>query len=127
MTATLRHLPNMPRRCARIVQNAKAEAAAEEANLITARAVLNNIGMHRTKDIRNSIILLESRGDMRGDLILAHEAIGLLAIRERRESHASAKASARIAKRFRPQMLEIGAGLILAALVAVAFNMWVLP
>ena len=107
MTA-LAYLPNMPRRCARLVENAKAEAAAEDrlANLITARAVLNNPAMHRTQDVRNAIILLESKGDMRGDLIMADEATHYLAIRERREAHAAAKAAQR----------KTGAGIVLLGL-----------
>ena len=108
MTAAIRHLPHMPRRCARMVENAKAEAAAEDrlANLITARAVLNNPAMHRTQDVRNAIILLESKGDMRGDLIMADEATHYLAIRERREAHAAAKAAQR----------KTGAGIVLLGL-----------
>ena len=121
MTA-LAYLPNMPRRCARLVENAKAEAAAEDrlANLITARAVLNNPAMHRTQDVRNSIILMESRGDMRGDLIMADEATHYLAIRERREAHAAAKAAQR---KTGAGIVLLGLGYFAALVVIVALRM----
>ena len=126
MTA-LAYLPNMPRRCARLVENAKRENAAEEraANLITARAVLNNPALHRTDDIRNSIILLESRGDMRGDLILADEATHDLAIRERREAHAAARWNVMRGKR----VAAVFAGLLIAYAVGLALYAigWVQP
>jgi len=121
MTA-LAYLPNMPRRCARLVENAKAEAAAEDrlANLITARAVLNNPAMHRTQDVRNAIILLESKGDMRGDLIMADEATHYLAIRERREAHAAAKAAQR---KTGAGIVLLGLGYFAALVVIVALRM----
>lgn len=122
MTAAIRHLPQMKSRCARLVENAKAEAAAEDrlANLITARAVLNNPAMHRTQDVRNSIILLESRGDMRGDLIMADEATHYLAIRERREAHAAAKAAQR---KTGAGIVLLGLGYFAALVVIVALRM----
>ena len=100
------------------------EAADLEANLITARAVLNNAAMHRTQDVRNAIILLESRGDGRGDLILAHEATGLLTIRERREAHAAAKAGQR---KYGPTLaaLGVGYGLAVGVIVALRWMGWV--
>lgn len=95
------------------------EAAELEANLITARADLNNAAMHRTEDVRNAIILLESRGDMRGDLILAHEATGLLTIRERREAHAASKDAQR---KYGPALglLTVGYLALMAIIVVLA-------
>lgn len=96
MTA-LAIFPNKPSDFARLTEHQRRanEAEEREANLITARAVLNNPAMHRTQDVRNAIILLESKGDMRGDLIMADEATHHLAIRERRGAHAAAKAQVR--------------------------------
>jgi len=117
----LAYLPNMPRRCARLVENAKAEAAAEDrlANLITARAVLNNPAMYPTKTVRAAIIYLESCGDMRGDLYMAHDAIQYLKRRENAESHAAAKAAQR---KTGAGIALLGLGYFVALVVIVALR-----
>ncbi len=126
MTAAIRLLPNMEARMDRITAQQRRANEDRELNLITARAVLNNAAMHRTSDVRNAIILLESRGDGRGDLIMAHEATGLLKIRERREAHAAAadETGLSIALRFRSRWLEIIAYAALIAGVMLYMTGW---
>jgi len=115
MTAAIRLLPNMEARMDRITAQQRRANEDRELNLITARAVLNNAAMHRTSDVRASIIMLEAYGDGRGDLILAHEATGLLTIRERREAHAAAAD----VDRWGPRLVALGLGFSLALVVIV--------
>jgi hypothetical protein len=123
MTAAIRLLPNMETRMDRITAQQRRSNEERELNLITARAVLNNAAMHRTSDVRNSIIMLEAYGDGRGDLILAHEATGLLTIRERREAHAEAEYDAQAGMDYwAPKLIAIGLGFPLALAVIVGLR-----
>jgi hypothetical protein len=118
MTAAIRLLPNMEARMDRITAQQRRANEERELNLITARAVLNNAAMHRTSDVRNSIIMLDAYGDGRGDLILAHEATGLLTIRERREAHAAAAD----VDRWGAKLIALGLGFTLALVVIVGLR-----
>lgn len=138
MTAAIHYLPNVGQACDRMTARAKAENEAEErqASVERARRIIRKPKGYTDGQLRTACGFYMTHGDGGPDYLLADQH--LFAINKRQQiarNRAKAAAlfhepadetSARIAKRFRPQMLAMGAGLTLAALVAVAFNMWVL-
>jgi hypothetical protein len=97
-----------------------------------ARSVLRSPKYHPDQVIRDACSVLETWGDGM-DWQLADEAIQALNLRERQLAHEAARRAAaeetsvKIAMRYRPELLAVGKGVLLAVLVAVVFNVAVLP
>ena len=125
MTAVLR-FPNTPADFQRLTERQRADNIEAEANIATARAVLADADAYSVQDVRNAIILLESRGDGRCDLLLAHQETHRL-IRRERLAHADAtrlEAPREVAARHAHRWPALAVGSVLVALVLLQFTGW---
>ena len=102
--------------------------AEREANLDTARAVLTDADAYSVQDVRAAIILLESRGDGRCDLLLAHQETHRLIRRERlaRAEAARLETPREVAARHAHRWPALAVGSVLVALVLLAGTGWLL-
>ena len=105
--------------------NIKAE---REANLDTARAVLTDADAYSVQDVRAAIILLESRGDGRCDLLLAHQETHRLIRRERLARAEAARLAvetpADVAARHAHRWPALAVGSVLVALALLQASGW---
>lgn len=125
MTAVLR-FPNTAADFQRLTGRQRADNIEAEANIATARAVLADADAYSVQDVRNAIILLESRGDGRCDLLLAHQETHRL-IRRERLAHADAtrlETPREVAARHAHRWPALAVGSVLVALVLLQFTGW---
>ena len=125
MTAVLR-FPNTAADFQRLTERQRADNIEAEANLATARAVLTDADAYSVRDVRNAIILLESRGDGRCDLLLAHQETHRL-IRRERLAHAEAtrlETPREVAARHAHRWPSLAVGAALVALVLLQVSGW---
>lgn len=131
MTAAVAYLPNIAAACDRITARDRAENIRVEAaeKLRDARAALRSPSFYSNDELRAFCVTLQQSDDPdeRGmDWLNADAMIQTL---NRKEFIArncpGPEKPAQIAMRYRPQLLAVGAGLMLAGVVAVAFNVWV--
>ena len=127
MTALVR-FPNSPADFQRLTERQRrANIEAErEANLDTARAVLTDADAYSVQDVRAAIILLESRGDGRCDLLLAHQETHRL-IRRERLAHADAtrlETPREVAARHAHRWPALAVGSVLVAMALLQFSGW---
>lgn len=131
MTAAVAYLPNIAAACDRITARDRAENIRVEAaeKLRDARAALRSPSFYSNDELRAFCVTLMNSDDPdeRGmDWLRAKQMIETL---NRKEFIArncpGPEKPAQIAMRYRPQLLAVGAGLMLAGVVAVAFNVWV--
>jgi hypothetical protein len=111
----------------------QAEERAEALRI--ARKALRSADRYEDQIIRDACSVLETYGDGM-DYLLADQAIRALNLRERQRAHKATleaaltaeaeEAPVKVAMRYRPELLDVGKGLMLAVLVAVAFNVAVL-
>lgn len=125
MTALIR-FPNTAADFQRLTERQRADNIEAEANIATARAVLADADAYSVQDVRNAIILLESRGDGRCDLLLAHQETHRL-IRRERLAHADAtrlETPREVAARHAHRWPALAVGSVLVALVLLAGTGW---
>ena len=129
MTALVR-FPNTDADFQRLTERQRREniEAEREANLDTARAVLTDADAYSVQDVRNAIILLESRGDGRCDLLLAHQETHRLIRRERLARAEAARLAvetpAEVAAHYAHRWPTLAVGSALVALVLLAGTGW---
>lgn len=130
MTAAVAYLPNIAAACDRITARDRAENIRVEAaeKLRDARAALRSPSFYSNDELRAFCVTLQQSDDPdeRGmDWLNADAMIQTL---NRKEFIARncprPETPAQIAMRYRPEMLAVARGVVLAALVAVAFG-WV--
>lgn len=125
MTALVR-FPNTAADFQRLTERQRADNIEAEANIATARAVLADADAYSVQDVRNAIILLESRGDGRCDLLLAHQETHRL-IRRERLAHADAtrlETPREVAARHAHRWPALAVGSVLVALVLLQLTGW---
>ena len=128
---TLLRLPLTETAFSRLTERQRIAHQAEERAeaLHIARKALRAPDHYDDQIIRDACSVLETWGNGM-DWLLADQAIHALNLRERQRAHKAALEAAlaetplRVAMRHWPDMRAVGAGLMLAALVAVAFG-WV--